>query len=364
MHEPGQSELGRPSGPTGYGSCFSHLYSEAGLGQNDSGSQAIWTCSDDFCDGRHQITPVIAHRRRNQSPGQRISQGMESLQAEATTTFELGGDLTVNRLGYGAMRITGPGIWGEPKDRSEARKVLQRALELGVNFIDTADSYGPEVSENIIAEALYPYKKDLVIATKGGFTRSGPNKWAEDGRPEYLRQCVEMSLRRLKLERIDLYQLHRIDPKVPVEESLGALKEFQDAGKIRHIGLSEVSPEEIERANKTVKIVSVQNQYNLSDRRHEKALKYCEQHKLAFIPWFPVAAGKLAKAGGPLDKTAKQHKATVAQLSLAWLLHHSPVMLPIPGTSSVEHLEENMASAKVHLTAEEWKAIESSTARG
>jgi pyridoxine 4-dehydrogenase len=289
---------------------------------------------------------------------------MESLQTEATTTFELGGDLKVNRLGYGAMRITGPGIWGEPKDRDEARKVLRRALELGVNFIDTADAYGPEVSEDIIAEALHPYKKDLVIATKGGFTRSGPNKWAEDGRPEYLRQCVEMSLRRLKLERIDLYQVHRIDPKVPVEESLGALKEFQDAGKIRHIGLSEVSPAEIERANKTVKIVSVQNQYNLSDRQHEKALKYCEQHKLAFIPWFPVAAGKLAKAGGPLDKAAKQHKATVAQLSLAWLLHHSPVMLPIPGTSSVAHLEENMASAKVHLSAEEWKAIDSSAEKG
>jgi pyridoxine 4-dehydrogenase len=285
---------------------------------------------------------------------------MESLQTETTSTFALGGDLTVKRLGYGAMRITGPGIWGEPKDRNEARKVLQRALELGVNFIDTADAYGPEVSENIIAEALYPYRKDLVIATKSGFTRSGPNKWAVDGRPDYLRQCVEMSLRRLKLERIDLYQLHRIDPKVPVEESLGALKEFQDAGKIRHIGLSEVSPAEIEQANKTVKIVSVQNQYNLSDRQHEKALKYCEQHRLAFIPWFPVAAGKLAKAGGPLDKAAKQHQATVAQLSLAWLLHHSPVMLPIPGTSSVKHLEENMAAAKLQLSPEEWKAIESS----
>ena len=196
------------------------------------------------------------------------------------------------------MRITGPGIWGEPKDRDEARKVLQRAVELGVNFIDTADSYGPEVSENIIAEALYPYPKDLVIATKGGFARSGPNKWEVVGRPEYLRQCVEMSLRRLKVERIELYQLHRIDPKVPVEESLGALKDFQKAGKIRHIGLSEVSPEEIDRASKTVKIVSVQNQYNLSDRRHEKVVKYCEQHNLAFIPWFPVAAGKLAQPGG------------------------------------------------------------------
>jgi pyridoxine 4-dehydrogenase len=284
---------------------------------------------------------------------------METLLTQSAGTFALGGDLTVNRLGYGAMRITGPGIWGEPKDRDEARKVLQRAVELGVNFIDTADSYGPEVSENIIAEALYPYPKDLVIATKGGFARSGPNKWEAVGRPEYLRQCVEMSLRRLKVERIELYQLHRIDPKVPVEESLGALKDFQKAGKIRHIGLSEVSPEEIDQAGKTAKIVSVQNQYNLSDRRHEKVLKYCEQHNLAFIPWFPVASGKLAQPGGPLDQVAKQHHATVAQLSLAWLLHHSPVMLPIPGTSSVKHLEENIAAAEVHLSPEEWKAIES-----
>jgi aryl-alcohol dehydrogenase-like predicted oxidoreductase len=284
---------------------------------------------------------------------------MTTLQEKTTDTFSLGGDLTINRLGYGAMRITGPGIWGEPKDREEARKVLKRAVELGVNFIDTADAYGPEVSENIIAEALYPYPQDLVIATKGGFARSGPNKWEMVGRPEYLRQCVEMSLRRLKVERIDLYQLHRIDPKVPVEESLGALKDFQKAGKIRHIGLSEVSPAEIDQAGKTAKIVSIQNQYNLSDRRHEKGLKYCEQHNLAFIPWFPVAAGKLAQPGGPLDQVAKNHKATVAQLSLAWLLHHSPVLIPIPGTSSVKHLEENMAAAKVQLSAEEWKAIES-----
>ena len=284
---------------------------------------------------------------------------METLQKETTKIFTLGGDLTVNRLGYGAMRITGPGIWGEPKDRGEALKVLKRAVELGVIFIDTADAYGPEVSENLIAEALYPYKKDLVIATKGGFVRSGPNQWQIVGRPEYLTQCVEMSLRRLKLERIDLYQLHRIDPKVPVEESLGALKDLQKAGKIRHIGLSEVSTAEIERANKTVKIVSVQNQYNLSDRRHEKVLKYCEAHHLAFIPYFPVAAGKLAQPGGPLDATARNNEATIAQISLAWLLHHSPVTLPIPGTSSVKHLEENMAAAEVQLTPEEWKAIES-----
>ncbi len=291
---------------------------------------------------------------------------METLQKNTETTFALGGDLTINRLGYGAMRITGPGIWGEPKDREEARRVLRRAVELGVNFIDTADSYGPEISEDIIAEALYPYKKDLVIATKGGFARSGPNKWEMLGRPEYLRQCVEMSLRRLKVERIELYQLHRIDPKVPIEESLGALKDFQQAGKIRHIGLSEVSAEEAERASKTVKIVSVQNQYNLSDRRHEKVLEYCERQNLAFIPWYPVAAGELAKPGGPLDKIAGQHQATIAQLSLAWLLHHSPVMLPIPGTSSVKHLEENMAAAKLQLAPEEWAAIEAAarTAKG
>ncbi len=289
---------------------------------------------------------------------------MTTLQTETAGTFSIGGDLTINRLGYGAMRLTGPGIWGEPKDRDEARRVLRRALELGVNFIDTADSYGPEVSEEIIAEALYPYPAGLVIGTKGGFARSGPNKWEIVGRPEYLRQCVEMSLRRLKLDRIELYQLHRIDPKVPVEESLGVLKEMQKAGKILHIGLSEVSPAEIERAGKTVKIVSVQNQYNISDRQHEKALQYCEQHSLAFIPWFPVAAGKLAKPGGKLDQAARQHGATVAQISLAWLLHRSPVMIPIPGTSSVKHLEENMGAAKVQLSTAEWKAIEGAAAKG
>jgi pyridoxine 4-dehydrogenase len=288
---------------------------------------------------------------------------MEMLQTKAADTFAVGGDLTVNRLGYGAMRITGSGIWGEPKDRGEALRVLKRVVELGVNFIDTADSYGPEVSENLIAEALQPYAKGLVIATKGGFARSGPNKWEMVGRPEYLRQCVEMSLRRLKVDRIDLYQLHRIDPKVPAEDSLGALKELQKAGKIRHIGLSEVSVAEIENAQKTVPIVSVQNQYNLSDRRHEKVLEYCEQNKIAFIPYFPVAAGKLAQTGGPLDSAAKKHNATIAQLSLAWLLHHSPVMIPIPGTSSVKHAEENIAAANVRLSAEEWEAIETAATR-
>jgi pyridoxine 4-dehydrogenase len=270
----------------------------------------------------------------------------------------VGGDLTVNRLGFGAMRITGEGIWGEPKNPDEARKVLRRAIELGVNFIDTADSYGPEVSERIIGETLYPYPKDLVIATKGGLTRQGPGKWAPVGRPEYLRQCIEMSLRRLKLDRIDLYQLHRFDPKVPADETLGALKEFQNAGKIRHIGLSEVSVAELEQASKMVRVVSVQNQYNLADRKHEEVLNYCEKHNLAFIPWFPVGAGQLTKPGGPLDETARRHNASVAQLALAWLLHRSPVILPIPGTSSVAHLEENVRAATLQLDSDEWKTLE------
>jgi pyridoxine 4-dehydrogenase len=256
------------------------------------------------------------------------------------------------------MRITGEGIWGEPKDREEAIRVLRRAEELGVNLIDTADSYGPEVSENLIAAALHPYPKDLVIATKGGLTRQGPNQWLPVGRPEYIRQCVEMSLRRLKLERIDLYQLHRIDPKVPVEETLGALKDFQAAGKIRHIGLSEVSSQEIERAKKVVPIVSVQNRYNLTDRQSEDVVRYSEKNQIGFIPWFPVAAGELAKPGGALDALAKRHHASVAQLSLAWLLHRSPVMLPIPGTSSVAHLEENVGAASIQLPDEEWSELE------
>jgi aryl-alcohol dehydrogenase-like predicted oxidoreductase len=272
--------------------------------------------------------------------------------------FTLGGDLTVNRLGFGAMRITGEGIWGEPKDHDESIRVLRRSVDLGINLIDTADAYGPEVSERLIAEALYPYPKDLVIATKGGLTRQGPNKWLPVGRPEYLAQCVELSLRRLKVERIDLWQLHRIDPQVPVEESLGSIKDLQKQGKIRHVGLSEVKPAEIENARKTIDIVSVQNQFNIGDRKHDDTVEYCTQHKLGFIPWFPVAAGKLASPGGLLDKAAKDHGATVSQLALAWLLHHSPVMLPIPGTSSVKHLEENTAAAAVHLSDDEWAAIE------
>jgi len=285
---------------------------------------------------------------------------MATVNAVSSETFAIGGDLHVNRLGYGAMRITGEGIWGYPKDVEGAKKVLRRAVELGVNFIDTSDAYGPVVSETLIGEALSPYAKGVVIATKGGLTRQGPGKWLPVGRPEYLRQQVEMSLRYLKLETIDLWQLHRIDPKIPVEESLGEIAKLQQEGKIRHVGLSEVKPHEIEQARKVVKIVSVQNLYNIGDRQHEDVLEYCEQHGIGFIPWFPVAAGKLAQPGGKLDEAAKKHGATVSQLSLAWLLHRSPVMLPIPGTSSVKHLEENIAAADVKLSAAEWKEIEAS----
>ncbi len=276
-------------------------------------------------------------------------------------TFKIGGDLEVNRLGYGAMRLTGKGVWGEPKDRSEAKRVLKRAVELGVNFIDTADSYGPAVSEPLIGEALAPFPHGLVVATKAGFTRQGPDKWAQLGRPEYLVQQVEMSLRYLKTDVIDLWQLHRIDPKIPVEESLGAIAKLQSQGKIRHVGLSEVKPKEIDQARKVINIVSVQNLYNVGDRQHEDVLQYCEKHKLAFIPWFPVAAGKLAKPGGALGQVAKRHGSTVSQLSLAWLLHRSPVMLPIPGTSSVAHLEENLKAAGISLSADDMKAIEEAT---
>ena len=256
------------------------------------------------------------------------------------------------------MRITGEGIWGEPKDAEESKRVLRRAVELGVNFIDTADSYGPDVSERLIGEALAPYAQGVVIATKGGLARTGTNEWLPVGRPEYLHQQVEMSLRLLKVERIDLWQLHRIDAKVPVAESLGVIKKLQEQGKIRHVGLSEVSVQEIDQARKVIEIVSVQNKYNIEDRAAEAVVDYCTQHKLAFIPWFPVAAGKLAKPGGKLDEVAKRHDATVSQLSLAWLLHRSPVMLPIPGTSSVKHLEENVGAASVKLSEAEWAEIE------
>jgi pyridoxine 4-dehydrogenase len=273
-------------------------------------------------------------------------------------TWKLGGDLTVNRLGFGAMRITGEGIWGWPADRGNALKVLRRAVELGVNLIDTADAYGPETSELLIAEALSPYPKGLVIATKGGLTRPGSGQWVPDGRPEHLKQAVDGSLKRLHLERIDLYQLHRIDPKVPMEASLGALKEMKDSGKIRHVGLSNVEPEEIERARKIVPIVSVQNRYNIEDRKSENALAYCEKNGLGFMPWFPIGGGKGLKPENPLEKAARDHGVSVIQVALAWLLERSPVMLPIPGTSSVAHLEENVAAAKLKLAPEECKAID------
>jgi len=282
--------------------------------------------------------------------------------AGENSIFNIGGDLLVNRLGFGAMRLTGEGIWGWPPDRENARKVLRRALELGANLIDTADAYGPETDELLIAEALYPYPKGLVIATKGGQIRPGREQWVPKGDPEYLKQCVDKSLKRLKLERIDLYQLHRIDPKVPMEDSLGALKEAQSAGKIRHIGLSEVSPEQVERARKTVPIVTVQNRYNITDRKWENTLSYCEKEQIGFMPWAPVG-GTRGMTNATLEKAAKDHGVTIYQLGLAWLLHRSSVILPIPGTSSLTHLEENMAARKIQLTEEEWKTIDALASR-
>ncbi|MEY2545542.1 MAG: pyridoxine 4-dehydrogenase [Verrucomicrobiota bacterium] len=279
----------------------------------------------------------------------------------STSTFNIGGDLKVNRLGFGAMRLTGDGVWGWPADRESAKKVLKRAVDLDVNFIDTADAYGPEVSELLIAEALHPYPKGLVIATKGGLTRPGPGQWVPNGRPEYLAQCVDNSLKRLKLDRIDLWQLHRIDKKVPVEESLGAIKKAQEAGKIRHVGLSEVTPEEIDRAKKVVPIVSIQNRYNLEDRGSANALAYCEKQNMGFIPWAPIGGsghGSLGKNGNQFEEEAKRRNVNAIQLALAWLLWKSPVMLPIPGTSKIEHLEQNMAAARIQLSDDEWKKID------
>src|SRR5262245_6249299 len=285
--------------------------------------------------------------------------GPSAVPGQATNvSWKLGGDLPVNRLGFGAMRITGDGIWGWPADRDNALKVLRRAVEIGVNLIDTADAYGPETSELLIAEALHPYPTGLVIATKGGLTRPGPRRWETNGRPEYLKKCVDNSLKRLRLERIDLYQLHRVDRKVPMEESLGAIKEMQDAGKIRHVGLSEVGPQQIDRARKVVPIVSVQNQYNVADRDWENTLVYCEKESLGFMPWSPIGGGRGLKSGTVLEAIAKDHQATVFQVALAWLLQRSSVMLPIPGTSSLAHLEENVAAAKLKLTPEEWKTID------
>jgi pyridoxine 4-dehydrogenase len=278
--------------------------------------------------------------------------------------WKLGGDLPVNRLGFGAMRITGEGIWGWPPDRDNALDVLRRAVELGVNLIDTADAYGPETSELLIAEALHPYPTGLVIATKGGLTRPGPGEWVPNGRPDYLKGCVEKSLKRLRLERIDLYQLHRVDPKVPMEESLGAIKEMQSAGKIRHVGLSEVTPEEIAQARKVLPIVSVQNQYNIANRGWEKTLVYCEKEGLGFMPWSPIGGNRGLKPGDALETVTKDRGASVVQVALAWLLQRSPVMLPIPGTSSIAHLEENVAAAKIKLTPEEWKKIDALAGEG
>jgi pyridoxine 4-dehydrogenase len=280
------------------------------------------------------------------------------LPAAAAGSMTLGGELVVRRMGFGAMRITGDGIWGEPRDRTQAIAVLRRAVDLGVNLIDTADSYGPEVSEKIIAEALHPYPAGLVIATKGGLTRSGPGQWARNGRPEHLRQACEGSLRRLRVERIDIYQLHAVDAAVPMEDSLGELIRLRGEGKIRHVALSNVSVDQLQRARKLVPIVSVQNRYNIADRASEDVLEACARDGLGFLPWRPVGAGDLTRPGGAVDRVARAHAVTPAQVVLAWLLLHSPVMLPIPGTSSVTHLEENVAAAALSLDDAEMIAIE------
>jgi pyridoxine 4-dehydrogenase len=276
-------------------------------------------------------------------------------------TFTLGGELEVHRLGFGAMRITGKGIWGPPEDPEEARRVLRRVVELGMDLIDTADSYGPDVSEELIAETLHPYPEGLVVTTKGGLRRTGPGEWPRDARPERLKECCEGSLRRLKVDQIDLYQLHYPDPEVPYEDSVGAMKELQDEGKIRHVGVSNVTVDELELARSIVEVVSVQNEYNLTNRESEDVLEVCERDGIAFIPWFPLATGDLAREGGPLDRAAAAHDATPAQIAIAWLLARSPVMLPIPGTSSVKHLEENFEAAQIELTPDEVREIGSAS---
>ena len=283
--------------------------------------------------------------------------GIHASPAARSGTFLVGGDLPVHRLGFGAMRLTGRGIWGEPRDPREAVAVLRRAVELGVNLIDTADSYGPEVSERLIAEALYPYPQGLVIATKAGLERPGPDQWKPNGRPEHLRAAFEGSLRRLKLERIDLYQLHRIDPDVPLADQLGVFKELQEQGKVRHVGLSEVSVGEIERSRKIVPIVSVQNRYSPTDRQHEGVLDYCERESMAFLPWYPLGAGAALRPGSPLARVAARLQATPAQVAIAWLLRRSRVMLPIPGTSRVQHLEENVDAALLELSEQDFAEI-------
>ena len=277
--------------------------------------------------------------------------------ASAAGTFDVGGDLAVNRLGFGAMRLCGPGVWGEPEDPEAALNVLQRALELGVNLIDTADAYGPEVNERQVAEALHPYPEDLVVATKGGLTRPGPRQWEPDGRPGHLREACESSLLRLRLEHIDLYQLHSPDPRVPFEESVGTLAELREEGKIRHVGLSNVSVEQLEQAQEILPIATVQNRYSLVDRSSEGVLEACGRDGIGFIPWFPLATGDLARSGGPLDEIAARHDAAPSQVALAWLLARSPAMLPIPGTSSTEHLEENVAASTLELDEEETEEL-------
>ncbi len=282
----------------------------------------------------------------------------KNINAKASGSFSIGGDLPVVRLGYGTMQLTGPGTWGEPADRASAIAVVRRAVELGVTLIDTADAYGPYVTDSILREALHPYGDDIVIATKVGFTRQGPNKWTPLGRPEYLRQQAELNLRNLGLESIDLLQLHRIDPSVPVEDQVGELAKLQSEGKVRHIGLSEVSVDDIVEARKTADIVSVQNRFNLTERQSESVLDYAEKEGLAFIPWFPLATGQLAGAGSPLTEVANELGRAPSQVALAWLLRRSPVMLPIPGTSSIEHLEQNVEAAHIELTDEEFAALD------
>jgi pyridoxine 4-dehydrogenase len=288
------------------------------------------------------------------------SQSSSAISAAQSGTFRIGGDLAVHRLGFGAMRITGDGVWGEPKDRAEAIRVLRRAVELGVNFIDTADSYGPSVSETLIAEALHPYPAGLVVATKAGFERTGPNKWVTNGKPEHLREACDGSLKRLKLERIDLFQLHRIDTKVPAADQLETLKDLQQQGKIKHVGLSEVTVEQIKHARTIIPIVSVQNHYSVVDRAADDVLKYCEAENIGFIPYFPLGAGKVSSTASAIARDAEKLHISPSQLALAWLLQRSPVMLPIPGTSRVDHLEENVAAASVKLDASVLKDLDAS----
>jgi aryl-alcohol dehydrogenase-like predicted oxidoreductase len=287
-----------------------------------------------------------------------MAEGTTTINAALAGTIDIGGDLTVNRMGFGAMRLTGQGIWGEPADREECKRVLRRALDLGINFIDTADAYGPEVSETLIAETLYPYPDELVIATKGGLVRPGPGRWTPNGRPEHLRQACEGSLRRLRVERIDVYQFHRPDPEVPFEESLGTLIDLKKEGKIRHIGLSNVDTDELEKAQKLTPIVSVQNRYSLFDRSSEDLLGAASQEKVAFLPWRPVEGGELSEQGGVMAEIAKRYKATTTQVALAWLLAHSPVMLPIPGTSKVAHLEENVGAVALDIAPSDLERLD------